>query len=215
MGSNLNIHTNYTPEDRAEAERIAVVRQRAFAGIMHAGADFDAAGQAFWESQLPEAVEACHRAYDDLREARQMLLAVDPDDMALRLRHRESPKVKKALELGLGGFGYNPEAFTARALVYDRRVVQLIDHMLTGEQAAVASLEDGQIEGLYSAVSVSCRQLFEVVAEHIGRLTADARLTHEAADIVGMVWTPPEAAQTPASAQISPDLEREAELVSG
>lgn len=210
MGVNGNIHTNYTPEDRAEAERIAALRQSAFASVVSAASSFDTAGQRYWEASLPAAIDACREAFDQLRRGRDQFLEVGPADLEMRLRHRDSPKVQKALEIGLGRFAYDPEGFTARALIYDRRAIQLIDHLLAGEAEAIASLEDGRIEGLYNAVSVSCRELFDVVGDHMRRMIADAKVSHEVADIVGMVWTP-NLGETPQ--ETVPTTERETELV--
>lgn len=57
---------------------------------------------------------------------------------------------------------------------------------------------------------VSCRELFDVVGDHTRRMIADAKVSHEFTDIVGMVWTP-NLGETPQ--ETVPTTERETELV--
>lgn len=58
--------------------------------------------------------------------------------------------------------------------------------------------------------AVSCRELFDVVGDHMRRMIADAKASHEVADPVDMVWTP-NLGETPQ--ETVPTTERETELV--
>lgn len=188
MGIISNRHTSFLPDTKAEAERIAATRTNALALIIQAMASFDTAGQHYWQSDLNTATEDCNRSFALLREAKTMLHAASTADIKFEDQHKQSPKLIKALELGLDEYEYKPNRFLAKTLTYDRRLIALIDHVLTGETLAVNALENGDLKTLYVAVSTVGRTTLEVAAEYLQHIVRDSRITHEVADTVEMVW---------------------------
>lgn len=188
MGRIQNVHTVVTAELKAEAERIAVLRGRALTQILEAANSFDEAGQYYWEYNLRNAEESVTRGFGLLRDGRSKLLDASTADIRFEDQHKESPKLQKALELGLNQYEYRPDRFLATRLTYDRRLIDLISHLVSCEEAATAGIRDGDIKALDNAISAPGRQLLETTADYLGRLIRDSRITHEVAYTVEMVW---------------------------
>jgi hypothetical protein len=188
MGLILNSHTGYLPEDKEEAERIAALRSHAIALIVQSATAFDTGGQNYWGSRREVARDNFRSAFDLLGEARETLREASLADIKFEVRHRESPKYTKALELGLDQYEYRFAHFLAKRLTYDRRIVDLIEALLPGEQRALDGVESGDVQSAYTAVSVAGRRLAEVAAEYLGHLVHDSQITHETSSIVQTVW---------------------------
>ncbi len=196
MGVIQNVHTGGSAPERAMAERIATLRARSLAKILEATAFFDEAGQHYWESEyiaeqeacLKASVETARRAFDLLRQARKGLLESSQEDILFEDAHELSPRLIKAREMRLDEYEYKTRRFLGERLAYDRRIVDLIDHLLITEETALQGLGQGNLRAIYVAVSSASRQLVEVAAEHIQRITAASRVTHEVAYTVEMVW---------------------------
>lgn len=188
MGAVLNNHTAYPALNKAEAERIAVVRARSIASIVEAAAAFDEAGQAFWEDRYDDAGSYATSGFELLRTARDDLARVARSDIAYEDTHRQSKKRMKAIELGLDSHEYNTDRFLAARLAYDRRLVDLIDHILLSEVPATRGVGGGDMSTLYKAVSSPMRTLLEVATDQLDSLVHQARVTHEVANTVEMIW---------------------------
>ena len=109
-------------------------------------------------------------------------------DLAFEDAHQKSPRLIKAHELGLNEYQYRPRRALGERLAYDRRMIDLVDHLLPTQDAAIQGLSEGNMRALYTAVSTTSRHLLEVAAEHLSQFIAAARVTHEVAYIVEMVW---------------------------
>ncbi len=196
MGVTQNVHTGGGAPEKAMAERIATTRARSLAKILEASASFDEAGQHYWESEymadregcLEAACEASRRAYDLLRQAREGLLEASREDILFEDAHERSPRLIKAREMRLDEYEYKTRRFLAERLAYDRRIIDLIDHLSITEESALKGLEEGSLRDLYVAVSSVSRQLIDATTEHIRQITAASRVTHEVAYTVEMVW---------------------------
>lgn len=188
MGVIGNIHRNFEPQHRAQAERIAALRLAAVGQIAEATSLFDAAGQHYWTGDQEEATDDCRRAFTLLREAIGKLGEASRLSVPLTGFHVDSPKTEKARDMYLGGYEYSPESFTSRLLIQDRRLISQIEHILACESLAVDSMSSGNLEGVYQAVSVPGRELLILSSEYITELVRIARNAHEVSDIVVTAW---------------------------
>jgi hypothetical protein len=143
MGTTGNTHTGGGAPERAMAERIAVTRTRAISNALEACACFDEAGESYWESEfkagreehLQAAVESARRGYDALERTRKGLFEASQMDLAFEDAHQKSPRLIKAHELGLNEYQYWPRRALGERLAYDRRMIDLIDHLLPTQDA--------------------------------------------------------------------------------
>lgn len=187
MGVVGNRHFFYEPKHRAEAERIASVRLSAIGRVVSGCADFDLAGQRYWEGNPQGAAEAARQGFAGLRDALFALRDASRADIQLSKFHPESPKARRAAQLGFAA-DYSPETFTSRMLVADQRLIEHVDHVLTMEAEALQAVTDGNLDRVYSILSTPCRALLEVAAWYVGEVLAVARLTHEISDVVRLAW---------------------------
>lgn len=188
MGVVGNRHFFYEPAHRAEAERIAALRLGAIGRVSSGCADFDATGQRYWENDAQGSAEAAREGFASLRTALVALRDASRADVELSKFHPESPKAKRAAQMGFAR-DYSPETFTARMLIADQRLIEHIDHVLTTEGQALEALARGNLELVYSLLSTPCRALLDVAAWYTSELVAVARLTHEISDVVRLVWS--------------------------
>ncbi len=188
MGFISNRHTGFTPETRAEAERIAATRCRALAEILGASADAEAAGQAYWESERDSVTQHLTRAFEQLRSARGRLREATRADVAFEDDHRKSPKLLKALEIGMDHYDYKPDTFLARALMYDARLLMLIDALLEVESAVQAAASEGDLKRLYRLLSTNGRTLALTTAEFLTHIVRDSQTTQETSNVVEFLW---------------------------
>lgn len=158
------------------------------AEVLHASGDFDEAGEAYWGTELNEMQNHIARAMNRLSTSRETLRQNMLDSMKFEENHFKSPKLKKALELGLGAHEYEPEAFLARDLAWSSRILTHLDALLVNDSEIRASAAEPDLKRLYALVSNAGRQLAEDTAKAMQSVIHDSRITHESSNIVETVW---------------------------
>ena len=188
MGAIMNNHTNFLPQDRAEAEAIARDKQLAVAKLFEAGSNFDEAGRVYWLAETDKFAPALERAVGQLEDARALLANLIQAEIALNAVHNTSEKLTKAIELGLDEDEYNYAQFTARSVQHAQRLIAGIDHILALRETLNAAGRDASLEHLYSIISVPGRHLLLEASEYMNAAIKDARLTHEVSAVVEQTW---------------------------
>lgn len=74
MGVVFNICKKTTPQMKAKAERMAVLRSESLIAILQAGTEWDRMGMYFWEGDFEEAEKPLKKAFQQFRLSHKKLI---------------------------------------------------------------------------------------------------------------------------------------------